>query len=251
MPKGVAVVSGASYGLGAEIAKLLAVQSKFEVVLVARSREKLCQVQYEIAQQDGISLVLEADITDKDQVARVVSKTMEAFPGGVDLLVNNAAYVAPFHKFSEGDVGEWEKMIGVNVWGALNMTRALIPGMLGRGRGKVVFISSQAGISPTPGLAIHSGTKHMVEAVAAALRKEVAGTGVTVGVVRPGGVNTPGYQHATESDSSKSTMQDLGSWVPASPSSCLDPVDVAGVVANMVDMMDKADITSVNIASNS
>ena len=63
--------------------------------------------------------------------------------------------------------------------------------------GKVIFISSRAGVSPSAGLAVHSGTKHMVEAVAKSLRQELKGSGVSVGVVRPGGVNTPGYAHAT------------------------------------------------------
>ena len=195
-PTGVAFVTGASYGLGSHIAKQLAA-AKWEVVLVARSREKLREVQAEIAQENGISLVLEADITDKNAVANLMKKTSEAFPGGVDILVNNAAYVAPVHKFVEADMTEWERMVAVNVWGALDMTRAFLPGMVEKKKGKIIFISSKAGVNPSPGLAVHSGTKHMVEAVAKALRQEVAGTGVTGGVVRPGGVNTPGYQHAT------------------------------------------------------
>merc|ERR1712106_131662 len=241
--KGVALVTGASYGLGSHIAKQLAA-AKYEVVLVARSREKLREVQAEIAQANGIALVLEADITDKDAVANLMKKTMEAFPGGVDVLVNNAAYVAPVHKFVEADISEWERMIAVNVWGALNITRALLPNMVKKKKGKVIFISSKAGGNPSPGLTVHSGTKHMIEAVAKGLRQEVSGSGVTVGVIRPGGVNTPGYAHATES---KSAMASLGSWVPSDTSNCLQPENVARVVADMVDIMDRADVTDVNI----
>merc|ERR1719309_925635 len=158
--KGVAVVTGASYGLGAAIARQLAVVAKYEVVLVARSLDKLRQVQYEIAQANGISLVVQTDITDPESIQKLVTTTLRAFPGGVDLLVNNAAYVAPIHRFAEGDPQEWEKMLSVNVWGALNCTRAFLPGMLDRGKGRLVFISSQAGVAPSPGLAVHSGTKH-------------------------------------------------------------------------------------------
>eukprot|EP00092_Neocalanus_flemingeri_P009236 GFUD01009941.1.p1 GENE.GFUD01009941.1~~GFUD01009941.1.p1 ORF type:complete len:254 (-),score=105.17 GFUD01009941.1:14-775(-) len=248
MPKGVALVTGASYGLGSHIAKQLAA-AKWEVVLVARSREKLREVQAEIAQENGISLVLEADITDKNAVANLMKKTSEAFPNGIDLLVNNAAYVAPVHKFVEADMSEWERMVAVNVWGALNMTRTFLPSMVEKKKGKVVFISSKAGVNPSPGLAVHSGTKHMVEAVAKGLRQELAGTGVTVGVIRPGGVNTPGYLHCTGSEESKAAMTSLGSWVPADTASCLQPEDVARVVVNMVDMMDRADVTDINIDS--
>jgi len=244
--KGVALVTGASYGLGSHIAKQLA-SAKWEVVLVARSREKLREVQAEIAQANGISLVLEADITNKEAVAELYKKTMEAFPGGVDILVNNAAYVAPVHKFVEADMVEWERMVGVNVWGALNITRTFLPHMVTKNKGKVIFISSKAGVNTSPGLTVHSGTKHMIEAVAKGIRQELSGTGVSVGVVRPGGVNTPGYQHATGSAESKSAMSSLGSWVPPDTAGCLQPEDVAGVVVNMVDIMDKADVTEVNV----
>ena len=118
---------------------------------------------------------------------------------------------------------------------------------MSRGRGKVVFISSRAGVSPTAGLAVHSGTKHMLEAVAGALRQELSGTGVSetcqrfpwtgtqdldlsltisdimiyqvsVSVCRPGGVNTPGYAHATEVELSAEARRTLGSWIPTDPS---------------------------------
>merc|ERR1711936_900810 len=127
-----------------------------------------------------------------------------------------------------GDMVEWERMVGVNVWGALNITRTFLPHMVTENKGKVIFISSKAGVNTSPGLTVHSGTKHMIEAVAKGIRQELSGTGVSVGVVRPGGVNTPGYQHATGrqcyqilfyvtysgSAESKSAMSSLGSWVP-------------------------------------
>jgi len=248
--KGVAVVTGASYGLGASIAKLLAVKAKYEVVLVARSLDKLRQVQYEIAQENGVALAIQADITNQEEVQNLVEKTLQAFPNGVDLLVNNAAYVAPIHRFSEGDPKDWEKMVSVNVFGTLNCTRAFLPGMLEKKSGKVVFISSQAGVSPSAGLAVHSGTKHMVEAVAGALRQEIKGSGVSVGVVRPGGVATPGYEHAT-SQESRSVGSSLGCWVPSDSSGCLDPDAVANTVVTMVQALDMgADIQEISVKSN-
>jgi len=249
--KGVAVVTGASYGLGASIAKQLACKvPKYEVVLVARSKEKLRELQFEIAQENGVALVVEADITDAAAVQNLLDTTLKAFPKGVDVLVNNAAYVAPIHRFVEGDTAEWEKMIGVNVWGALRCTRAFLPGMLEKKAGKVVFISSKAGVSPSPGLAVHSGTKHMVEAVADAVRQEVKGSGVKVGVVRPGGIATPGYDHAAGSNQSREVAASLGCWVPADTSGCLQPDVVAAQVVNMVQALDEgADITEISLVS--
>lgn len=137
----------------------------------------------------------------------------------------------------EGDPAEWEKMVGVNVWGALHCTRAFLPGMVARGSGKVVFISSKAGVSPSPGLAVHSGTKHMVEAVAGAVRQEVKGTGVSVGVVRPGGVATPGYEHAAGSQASQEAATSLGCWVPPTTAGCLTPQAVAAQVSTIPKLM--------------
>ena len=120
--------------------------------------------------------------------------------------------------------------------------------MVGMQRGKIIFISSRAGVSPSAGLAVHSGTKHMLEALAKALRQELKSTGVTVGVVRPGGVNTPGYAHATGtvSDDARKT---LGTWIPTDPAKCLQPENVAKAVVSMLDMLEVADVQEISIES--
>jgi len=245
MVRKIAVVSGASYGIGEQIAKQLA-KKGWEVVLLARGLERLRQVQHEIAQDDGISLALQCDVTNPDAVKSCVEKIYEAF-GGVDLLVNNAAYVAPFHQFAEGEVSEWEKMLSVNVWGALRLTRALLPDMIKQRSGKIIFMSSRAGIAPTPGLAVHSGTKHMIEGVAGALRQEVADSGVSVSVVRPGGVATPGYAHAT---GQRNEGENIPAWIPSSANQCLSPEVVASAVVNIVDTLERGgDIQEQNIVA--
>lgn len=241
----VGVVSGASYGIGAEIAKLLAAKG-WQVAMLARSLDKLREVEKEIAEVGGVALALQCDVTSREEVTASIDKVRSAW-GEVDLLVNNAAYVAPIHKFAEGSPEEWERMVGVNVWGALHLTRTILPAMLTNKKGKIVFMSSRAGIHPTPGLAVHSGTKHMIEGLAAAIRQEIAGSGVTVAVVRPGGVATPGYHHATGATSSGSG---LASWVPSSSAHCLRPETVAAAVVNIVEMEDStAEITDININS--
>merc|ERR1719309_390804 len=170
---------------------------------------------------------------------------VESSLGKVDLLVNNAAYVAPLHQFAEGDPSQWDKMLRVNVMGVLNMTHAVLPGMISRKQGKLIFMSSRAGRTPTARLAVHSGTKHFVEGFVGALEQEIAGTGVSVSVVRPGGVATPGYDHATNV-SGNSSVPD---WIPTSSSSCLDPKDVARTVVGIVDIMDTANVREVSIAA--
>ena len=133
--------------------------------------------------------------------------------------------------------------------------------MVTRHHGKVVFISSKAGVSPTPSLAVHSGTKHMVEAVARwssqskeswcyidqcytprSLRQELHGTGVSVGVVRPAGMDTPGYAHAVGGSSQGSSA----SWIASSASQCLQPEEVARNVVAMVEAT-QADIHEIHV----
>jgi len=192
------------------------------VVLVARSEDKLDGVQRQISAGGGTALALPCDITDHSQVKELERKVKERFPGGPDILINNAAYVPPIHTFAGGDVSQWERAIAVNVRGALLVTRTFLPGLLEKKRGKIIFISSKAAVSPSPGLAVHGGTKAMVEAVARSLRQEVASSGVTVSVVRPGGVNTPGYSHAT-GHVGQDTLTGLGCWVPGDVTQCLQP----------------------------
>ena len=119
---GCCLVTGASYGLGAEISRQLG-GAGWEVVLVARSVERLEAVASAITEGGGTALPLSCDITDKDKVAELERKVKEKFPRGPDVIINNAAYVPPIHTFSGGEVSQWERAIAVNVWGALLVTR--------------------------------------------------------------------------------------------------------------------------------
>ena len=118
--------------------------------------------------------------------------------------------------------------------------------MMDRKAGKIIFISSKAGVSPSPGLAVHGGTKALVEAVARTVRQEVAASGVTVTVVRPGGVATPGYSHATQ-DISQQTINSLGCWVPSDPSLCLQPQHLAASIVNIIETRETREVQEINI----
>ena len=120
---GSCLVTGASYGLGAEISRQLGAAG-WELVLVARSADRLQALASHIEAGGGKALALSCDITDKAAVAELEKKVEEKFPGGPDIVINNAAYVPPIHTFAGGEISQWERAIAVNVWGALLVTRS-------------------------------------------------------------------------------------------------------------------------------
>jgi NADP-dependent 3-hydroxy acid dehydrogenase YdfG len=183
------VVTGASSGIGAAVSCALAHEGA-HVALVARRRDMLAEVQAGLKRQGGNvrTLIVPADVTDRPQVKSLVART-EAELGAVDILVNCAGvmFYSLMKNLHEDD---WEQTIDVLCKGMLNCVGAVLKGMLDRGRGHIVTISSDAGRKVFPGLAVYSGGKFFVEAVSQGLRLETAGTGLKVSTIQPGNVAT-------------------------------------------------------------
>lgn len=177
----VAVVTGASRGIGRAIAVRLA--ATHHVVAVARTREQLEDLMAELRTGGGEGTPLSLDITDGDAVARALAD-VEA-----DVLVNNAG-VGHLKPFLEITPAEWQQMLDVNLGALYHVTRALLPGMTERGRGHVVIIGSIAGRSAFAGGTAYGATKHAVMGFAESLMLEVRERDVKVSVVNPGSVRT-------------------------------------------------------------
>jgi short-subunit dehydrogenase len=187
--EGTVVVTGASSGIGLEMARLIAKRAK-TLILVARRTAKLETVRAElIAKYTDLKVeVLTCDLSDRTATKRLAGE-LSARDGGVDVLVNNAGL---------GDMGLFEKssedktlgMLDVNVTAVLILTRELLPPMVARGRGGVLNISSGFGLGYLPSFASYVGTKHFVTGFTHVLRAELAGTGVNVTQVCPGPVAT-------------------------------------------------------------
>jgi NADP-dependent 3-hydroxy acid dehydrogenase YdfG len=233
----VAVVTGASSGIGASVAHALADEGA-HLALAARRTEALLDVQTMLERQGNQVRVLVAptDITDRKQVKSLVARTEEEL-GPIDILVNCAGvmYYTLMENLYEDD---WERTVDVLCKGMLNCVGAVLPGMLARGRGHIVTISSDAGRKVFPGLTVYSGSKFFVEAVSQGLRLETAGTGLRVTTIQPGNVATdlPALSHDTEA---------LERYGQPGGARILDPEDVAASILHVLRQPDHVAVNEI------
>ena len=180
----VAVITGASSGIGVAAARLLAGEG-VHVVVAARRREKLDDLAAELG---DAATVVQTDVADPDAVRALFDLVGERF-GGLDLLFNNAGtgINAPF---AESDPADWTTMIDANLYGVLHCTQAAVPLMAGRPGAMICSVSSVGGRYGTASWSVYSATKFAVVGFSDALRKELGPDGVRVCVLEPGAVRT-------------------------------------------------------------
>jgi short-subunit dehydrogenase len=183
-----AVVAGASEGIGAAFATALA-QRGLNLVLVARRPEPLAALAATLPVQ---TVAVSADLSTKDGLAAVSGAA-----GGreVGLLVCNAAY-APMGRFLDQPESGLETVLDVNCRAPVLLARRYLPGMVARGRGGLIVMSSVAGLQGLPGLSVYAATKSFGAVLAEGLWAELKGTGVDVVACLAGAVVTPGYQQS-------------------------------------------------------
>ena len=180
----VAVVTGASSGIGEAAARALA-QEGVRVVLAARSKDKIESLAEEIGDH---ALAVPTDVGDPEQVKALFRRVTDAF-GGLDLLFNNAG-VGYNGVFENSDPEEWRKQIDANLYGVLNCTQAAIPLLRGREGAMISTVSSVGGRYGVPGWAVYSATKFAVIGFHDTLRKELGAEGIRVSLIEPGAVYT-------------------------------------------------------------
>jgi short-subunit dehydrogenase len=182
----VALVTGASAGLGRAIALALARRG---VLVVAHGRDESRLA--EVARRTG-GIAIGADLADPAQVRRLAGEALER-AGRVDVLVHNAG-VGWAGSLTDMDDGSADHLLAVNLAAPITLTRSLLPPMLARGTGHLLFVTSIAGRLGVAGEAVYAATKAGVDAFAESLRLELRGTGVTVGVLVPGVVDTTFFE---------------------------------------------------------
>ena len=194
----VAIVTGASSGIGESMARHLAARGA-KVVLAARRTDRLDKVVAEIREAGGEAFAVATDVAQRADLEKLAAATVEAF-GRIDVLVNNAG-VMPLSPIERLKVDEWDRTIDVNIKGVLYGIAAVLPRMQAQGSGHILNVASIAGFKVfTPIRTVYSATKHAVRAISEGLRVEMGHSGVRVTVVSPGAVESELKFGSTDAD---------------------------------------------------
>jgi NADP-dependent 3-hydroxy acid dehydrogenase YdfG len=234
----VAVITGASSGIGEATAEALAAEGA-AVVVAARREERLEDLVGRINGNRGNALGIACDVTDEQQAHDLIKRGRDEF-GRVDILVNNAG-VMQLSKIRKGLSDEWRTMFEVNVLGLLYATDAAIEMMKEQGSGHLVNISSLASRGTRPGLGVYSGTKMAVNGISESLRQELLEDNIRVTMVEPGAVETELPDHITDEEA----REGLGSLLEQ-----LDPLkaeDIANAVVYVVTQPERVSINEILI----
>lgn len=226
--RGLALVTGASRGIGAATVRALAGAS-FRVIAGARDRPALDR----LAAETGAE-ALTLDVTSDADLARLDGRP-------VDLAVLNAGIITTTRPFHQQDMGQVDRQIAVNLRGAMAVTHRVLPGMIERGRGHLVFVTSLIALHPFPNVSIYAATKAGLHGFAQTLRMELSGTGIRVSEVAPGRVQTDIWREATGGDEA-AVERIFG------PYRALMPEEVAETILAVVNLPPHADATLVELS---
>ncbi len=183
----VAVITGASAGIGVSVARLFCEQG-YRVVLAARRAERLDELRDELVAAGGEALALPVDLDDLDAAQALIDHTLEAY-GRLDVLVNNAGFGTQ-RRFVETDPATMASMFNVNVLSAMVLARAAALPMLKQGSGSIVNVASVGGVVAHPLNVVYCASKHALVGFSKSLRLELKGSGVGVTAVCPGSTRT-------------------------------------------------------------
>jgi short-subunit dehydrogenase len=195
MTDNVALITGASQGLGAEIARLFA-RNGYRLAITARGASALEEMRQELEGQTEV-LAIAGDVGDPQHAERLVHETLARF-GRVDVLINNASTLGPTPMPElEGYPGDaLAEVFAVNAIAPLHLAQLVLPGMRERGEGAIINVTSDAGVEAYPGWGGYGASKAALEHISRTLAAELEGSGVRVYVVDPGDMNTAMHRDA-------------------------------------------------------
>jgi NADP-dependent 3-hydroxy acid dehydrogenase YdfG len=234
----VAVITGASSGIGEATAEALAAEGA-AVVVAARREDRLEDLVGRVNGNGGKALAIACDVTDEQQAHDLIKRARDEF-GRVDILVNNAG-VMQLSKVQRGLSDEWRTMFEVNVLGLLYATDAAIEVMKEQGSGHLVNISSLASRGTRPGLGVYSGTKMAVNGISESLRQELLEDNIRVTMVEPGAVETELPDHITDEEAREGLSALLEQLDP------LKAEDIANAIVYVVTQPERVSINEILI----
>ncbi|HEY9782821.1 MAG TPA: SDR family oxidoreductase [Leptolyngbyaceae cyanobacterium] len=218
----IVLITGASSGIGSATARVFA-QAGAKLILTARRQDRLEQLADELGKEFASSThLLSLDVRDAIAVESAISN-LSADWSSIDVLINNAGLSRGLEKLQAGSIQDWEEMIDTNIKGLLYLTRAIVPGMISRGRGHVVNLGSTAGHQTYPNGNVYCATKAAVRVISEGLKQDLLGTPVRVSSVDPGLVETEFSQVRFRGDTERAKKVYQG----LTP---LTPTDVADVI---------------------
>lgn len=219
-----ALVTGASSGIGKATAIALA-GAGYNLVICGRRKEALQELQKQLQANTAVH-VLQFDVRDKKEVHSAIESLPQEF-SQIDVLVNNAGNAHGLDPIQKGNLEDWDAMIDINVKGLLYVSRAIIPQMLERRSGYIVNIGSLAGKEVYPNGNVYSASKHAVDAINKGMRIDLNGSGIRVGAINPGLVETNFSDVRFKGDSERARSVYEG-YEP------LKPEDIADLIVFMV-----------------
>jgi 3-oxoacyl-[acyl-carrier protein] reductase len=200
------LVTGSTGGIGEGIAKRFA-QEGASVIINGRRGEEAERVAGEIRREGGTAIVAVGDLSKDGDVARVV-EIADTELGGVDILVNNAA-AGGHQNDMQTPSSEWLESYNINVLSMVRLIQRLLPPMQERGWGRIINISSAAGVNPAPGIGVYSTTKAAVLNLTVTMAQAMEDDGVTINTVSPGAILTPDMVEMAKSQGMGETLEEV------------------------------------------
>ncbi|MFV0981325.1 SDR family oxidoreductase [Latilactobacillus sakei] len=238
MNKPLIVITGASSGFGAEIAKIFNTAG-YPELLLGRRADKIANLPLNFENV----LIESVDVTNQAEFKTAIQKAEAKF-GPTDLLVNNAGVMLLGNVLTQ-DAKEWQTMLDTNVMGVLNGTQIVLPAMVERQHGTIINMSSLAGRKTFVNHAAYVASKFGVHGLSETIREEVSGKNVRISMVAPGAAETELLTHVTD----QGALTDYQAWKDSMGGITLDPVHVAESVKFIYDMPQAVNIRELDIAA--
>ena len=238
MNKPLIVITGASSGFGAEIAKIFNTAG-YPELLLGRRADKIANLPINFENV----LIESVDVTNQAEFKIAIQKAEAKF-GPTDLLVNNAGVMLLGNVLTQ-DAKEWQTMLDTNVMGVLNGTQIVLPAMIEHQHGTIINMSSLAGRKTFVNHAAYVASKFGVHGLSETIREEVSGQNVRISMIAPGAAETELLTHVTDQDA----LTDYQAWKDSMGGITLNPVHVAEAVKFIYDMPQSVNIRELDIAA--